>query len=209
MLAGKRAFKGEDATDVIAAVVRGEPDWSALPADTPPALMTYLRHCLHKNPKERVQDIGDMRLALEGAFDIRVPDAADANTARVAARSGIRRSRVSAGAASVGLVLLAGTAVCVLKPPPTERSYPVSRFPVVATAAAPLSIANANRDVTITPDGTRLVYVAGGTGGIQRQLVWIDRNGREEAVNAPLRAYTVLRLSPDGTRVALDGRDQP
>ncbi|MDO8679401.1 MAG: protein kinase [Acidobacteriota bacterium] len=54
-----------------------------------------------------------------------------------------------------------------------------------------------------------LTYAPGTTiGGIQRTLVWVDRNGREEPIAVPTRTYTYPRLSPDGTRVALDIRDQ-
>jgi serine/threonine-protein kinase len=53
-----------------------------------------------------------------------------------------------------------------------------------------------------------LVYVAGQSSGVQRSLVWVDRNGREEAIDAPPRAYTSPRISPDGARVALNPRDE-
>jgi serine/threonine-protein kinase len=61
--------------------------------------------------------------------------------------------------------------------------------------------------------GGTLVYVSGGAAGTQqvvtpRSLVWVTRQGREEPIKAPPRAYAVPRLSPDGTRVALDIRDQ-
>jgi hypothetical protein len=69
MLTGARAFEGEDVSDTLAVVMRGEPAWDALPAGLPPALVTFLRRCLQKNPAERVRDIGDVRLALGGAFD--------------------------------------------------------------------------------------------------------------------------------------------
>ena len=61
----------------------------------------------------------------------------------------------------------------------------------------------------VARDGT-LVYVAGGAGAAPaRTLVWVDRQGHEEAIKAaPARAYVTPRLSPDGTRVALDIRDQ-
>jgi serine/threonine-protein kinase len=71
-------------------------------------------------------------------------------------------------------------------------------------------------DVTIGPSGAAnfvlagngtLVYVAGGASS-QRQLVWVDRNGRESPIGAPPRAYTVPRISPDGMRVAVDIYDQ-
>jgi Tol biopolymer transport system component len=54
-------------------------------------------------------------------------------------------------------------------------------------------------------DGT-LVYIPwrGQTGGRRRSLVWVDRQGHEEPLNAPLRAYRYPRVSPDGTRLALD-----
>src|SRR5262245_60309258 len=54
-----------------------------------------------------------------------------------------------------------------------------------------------------------LVYVPGGGGdAAQRSLAWVNRQGREDRINAPPRAYLQPRLSPDGTRVALDIRDQ-
>jgi serine/threonine-protein kinase len=62
-------------------------------------------------------------------------------------------------------------------------------------------------NMSISSDGT-LVYVPGGVEAAARALVWVDRQGREEPLKAPLRAYMYPRLSPDGTRVALDVRDQ-
>ena len=51
MLTGKRAFGGDDVTDTLAAVVRGEPSWDALPAATPVGLRNFLRRCLQKGSK--------------------------------------------------------------------------------------------------------------------------------------------------------------
>ena len=93
MLTGHRPFAGENVADTLAAVMRGEPDWSALPtvanesAGTPglsPVVVQSLKRCFEKNPNDRVQDLGDMRLALDGAFD--VPAAAGG------ARSGMSRA---------------------------------------------------------------------------------------------------------------------
>jgi serine/threonine protein kinase len=69
MLTGKRAFPGDDLTDTLAAVVRAEPDWSVIPRDVSPTLLAFLKRSLQKDPKQRVSDIHDMRLAMEGAFD--------------------------------------------------------------------------------------------------------------------------------------------
>ncbi len=57
MLTGRRAFEGEDVGDTLAAVIRGEPDWSALPASTPAAIRLLFRRCLEKDLKRRVADV--------------------------------------------------------------------------------------------------------------------------------------------------------
>ena len=51
MLTGRRAFAGETVTDIIAAVLKNEPDWAALPADTPPPIRPLLGRCLEKDPR--------------------------------------------------------------------------------------------------------------------------------------------------------------
>ena len=62
-------------------------------------------------------------------------------------------------------------------------------------------------DFDVASDGT-LVYVRGGLQEPARALMWVDREGREEPIQVPVRAYQYLRISPDGTRVAIDVRDQ-
>src|SRR5688572_12889512 len=69
MLTGKRAFAGESVTEVAGAVIHTEPDWNALlPASD--SLRMILHRCLQKDPKQRFRDMGDVRLALAGAFTI-------------------------------------------------------------------------------------------------------------------------------------------
>ena len=69
MLTGRRAFEGEDVTDTIVAVMSKEPDWRALPSALPATHVAFLKQCLEKNLKQRLPDIGAMRLAIEGAFE--------------------------------------------------------------------------------------------------------------------------------------------
>jgi serine/threonine protein kinase len=57
-------------------------------------------------------------------------------------------------------------------------------------------------------DSGTLIYIPGTSVDVGRILVWVDRSGREETIEAPPRAYAYAHLSPDGTRVALDIRDQ-
>jgi eukaryotic-like serine/threonine-protein kinase len=73
MLTGTRPFAGDDVADVLASVLAREPDWTQLPATLSPALGMFIRRCLHKNPKQRIGDVQDVRLALEGAFEAVAP----------------------------------------------------------------------------------------------------------------------------------------
>ena len=77
MLSGQRVFPGGDTSEVLAGVIKSEPDWDVVPLDTPPLLLMFLKQCLKKDPKQRVPDIAAMRLALEGAFETGVPQAVD------------------------------------------------------------------------------------------------------------------------------------
>jgi len=69
MLAGAKPFPGDDISQTLARVIDREPDWNALPATVSPSLATFLRRCIQKDPRQRVQAIGDVRLAMDGAFD--------------------------------------------------------------------------------------------------------------------------------------------
>jgi hypothetical protein len=62
MLTGRPLFAGETVTDTLAALLTREIDWSQLPGSTPPALVDLLRRCLERDPKQRLRDIGDVRL---------------------------------------------------------------------------------------------------------------------------------------------------
>ncbi len=73
MLAGARPFAGDDVSETLARVIDREPDWAALPDSVPPVLSTFVSRCLQKNPKKRIRDIGDVSLAMEGAFDLPAP----------------------------------------------------------------------------------------------------------------------------------------
>jgi eukaryotic-like serine/threonine-protein kinase len=76
MLTGRQAFGGETLTDIIASVMKGEPDWSRLPAATPSTLRSLLRQCLNKQANHRLHEIADARIAVEEALtepDLPIP----------------------------------------------------------------------------------------------------------------------------------------
>src|SRR5205085_12463300 len=65
MLTGLSVFGGETVSDILAAVLRADPDWKHLPPDTPPKVRRLLRRCLERDPKRRLRDIGDAWIELD------------------------------------------------------------------------------------------------------------------------------------------------
>jgi len=84
MLSGKSTFAGETVSDTMAAVLTRDPDWSALPDETPRLVRALLARCLAKDPKERLRDIGDARLELRDSLQ---PDRPTATAEVVASRA--------------------------------------------------------------------------------------------------------------------------
>src|SRR5262249_48854655 len=64
MLTGKSVFAGETTSDILACVIRGDPDWCAIPDSVPPRIRELLHRCLKKDPKVRLRDIGEARIAI-------------------------------------------------------------------------------------------------------------------------------------------------
>jgi serine/threonine-protein kinase len=163
MLTGRRAFEGEDVSDTLANVLKSEPDWSALPPATPGAVRTLLRRCLAKDRKRRLDSAAAARLEIDEALTSPAPDAHLISAAVPGV--GWRRAALVTLAALIVGGAAAGTAVWLATRPNAGR---VTRFTVASTGAAALSLDTVSRDLTITADGTHLVYK--GTGSRERQL---------------------------------------
>jgi serine/threonine protein kinase/Tol biopolymer transport system component len=102
MLSGKQAFTGETSSDVLADVIRGEPRWQELPESTPPRLSELMRRCLEKDPRQRLQAIGEGRIAVEQTLaEITVANAStSSSSASNVAPSSTRLSQTASSAAS-------------------------------------------------------------------------------------------------------------
>jgi serine/threonine protein kinase/Tol biopolymer transport system component len=194
MLTGRRAFGGEDVTDTIAAIIRSEPDWTLLPRDLSPVLASYLRRCVHKNPRERVQDAGDLRLALSGAFDIPL-------SSRPPSKDRPRRPILAVVAAAVALAGLAGAITWQLKPERASVPASIRRF-TITPGPAPLAIANSNRDIAITPDGSAIIYLSGQ--GTAREIHVRRLDAVSGTVLRPAPRYYEPTVSPDSQWVAFN-----
>jgi eukaryotic-like serine/threonine-protein kinase len=82
MLTGRKAFPGDDVPEVLAAVLKSEPDWNLLPAGTPPAVRRLLRRCLQKDRTRRLQSAADIRIEIDEALAEPEPGRATAVSSR-------------------------------------------------------------------------------------------------------------------------------
>ena len=149
LLSGSRAFGGSSNLDILAAVVGTEPEWRRLPAGTPAGLRRLLRRCLAKDPAKRLQNAGDAVLELEDAGNEPVPVGPAASVVPRGKLWAWMLAALCAGAA------VGGTLIWRLRPP--EAAAPVTRFSIPLVATTDL-----NMPVAISPDGKRIVYLAGG-----------------------------------------------
>ena len=152
MLAGRRAFEGEDVSETLATVIKGEPNWSALPSNLPAAVRGLIQGCLRKSKKER---IGDLSAALFVLGQPLAPTQAAVGRQRFPSPVWRRTMLVIAGVA-IGAAL-AVAVVWRLRPMP---QFPVTRFALSLPQGHEL---NPNRGaLALSPDGSRLVYAANG-----------------------------------------------
>ena len=192
MLAGKRAFDGEDVTDTIAAVVRADPDWSALPADTPPAIRLLLKRCLEKDRRARISDIGVARFLMNETLD-----SSPAQTTAAPVRAPRRRM---AAALVTGLVFGAAVVAAVWWSSSRSRlpaTQPI-RFVVTPPAAQPLLLQGNDRDIVVAPDSSFVIYRSGDTAQMRPQLMIRSLNDIEPRLLPGTGGARNPFLSPDG-----------
>jgi len=150
--------------DIIAAVLNDEPDWSALPAETAATIRTLLRRCLQKDANRRLHDIADARIEIEEALT--APATMEPVTAPATQPARSWRRKLLWGLSGLAALAIAVLATWNLKPRPVPAPLSVSRFTI--TLPQGQRLAGLDRSaVALSPDGSRLVYVAS-TGGIDR-----------------------------------------
>jgi Tol biopolymer transport system component len=152
MLTGKPAFDGETITDTLAAIVRAEPDWSQLPSDTPRKLRELLERCLRKDPKQRLQSMGDARIALDEALS----GSNDASPLQVP--GAVQRSN-RVWVQTVLLVLAIGLALAGWWKASRQAERPLQQFELTLAPGESFNF-EGNPPLAISPDGTRVAYAA-------------------------------------------------
>ncbi|MGI8783533.1 MAG: protein kinase domain-containing protein [Acidobacteriota bacterium] len=159
-LTGKRAFTGETVTDMVAAILHFDPDWKALPENTPAAIHTLLHRCLQKDRSQRLRDIGDARIEIEEALK----SPAHPLSLSPASSQPRKRERL-AWAALCAMLLLAAAAFAYLY----WQRAPIESQIISLQVPAPENVIYSG-SAGISPDGRLLLFRASAEG---KTSLWI------------------------------------
>jgi serine/threonine protein kinase len=169
MLTGKKAFRGDTVTDVLATVIKNEPDWSSLPAATPMRVRVLLQRCLQKDPQKRLRDVGEARISLEDVLS-GAPDPLPSGAAPIPMPLW-RRSLPWA----VALIAVLSLALVRFHTKVKALPRPVERFDIRGPGPNPTGVAG------WSPDGTRLLLYDYGSGANPTTRLWLRRMDSTEA----------------------------
>jgi eukaryotic-like serine/threonine-protein kinase len=170
MVTGKMVFSGETVTDTLAAVIKSEPDWKLLPAATPARIRDMLQRCLKKDPRQRLQAIGDARIAIEETLsDATGSTAAAGVLPGMPAQNKWRRALPWYVIGGLAIALALAVVGYVLRAPQPARA-------IVSEISSPANTkfafgGNTAGPPVISPDGQRLAFTAVGSDG--RYLLWV------------------------------------
>ena len=183
MLTGSRLFDSDEVSEILASVLKSEPDWSLLPEDVPSRVRELLRRCLAKDPKRRIRDMGDVRLEIEEVL------------ARPELPAPVERPRRSGAAlpiVALASVVLGGALFWNLKPAPPRA---VTKF-ALALPRGELFSYTGRRVIAVSPSGSHIAYVAN---------LRLNLRAMDEMESKPLPGTEGARspvFSPDGRWIA-------
>ena len=188
LLAGRPLFTGETVSDVLAAVLTREPDWAALPAATPASVRRLLRRCLERDPRSRLRDIGEARIALSAPGELKAP-------AETTARETPPRWLGALAVAAAVLAFAAGYAVRRPKPVPPP---PVDADTVVRQLTFEPGL---EAEPSFSPDGNYVAYTSNDQGSLDVVVLPIGGGAVRRLVGTPADEAQPA-WSPDGTQIA-------
>ena len=196
LLTGKRTFDGKTITETLGAIIHKEPDWDGLPATTPWRIQELLRRCLQKDVNDRLEGIANVRIEIKMALS--EPTTVPPIGQTLTGQPGRWRRTITLGLAVMAGAAL-GVAIWILMSPPLSAPAPLKRVVIPLPSIAPFEVETWRPAVALSPDGSRLVYVANRGG--KRQL-YLRQMNRLDATPIPgTEGGHSPFFSPDGQSV--------
>ena len=205
MLSGRRLFDGEEISDVMASVLRQEIDWSRLPAGTPASIRRLLQRCLERDPKRRLRDIGEARIALDTHLDepaVPVAPAGSAAGSIAAARSASSTRLPWAIAIGATLIAIALAAALVMRRP-AAPSDPALLLEIGPPPDQEFLVGSNTGAVIISPDGSTVAFLTQTSEG-RRLNVRSLATGETRALPGTAEAHYPF-WSPDSRSIGFFG----
>ena len=171
MLTGRGPFGAETISDSIAAVLGQDPDWSALPASTPPHVRVVLQRCLAKDPKLRMRDIADARAGLD-----EIASTTDPGNTTMASPSKVQRLGPWVGGAAAGAIIAALITLFMTRAERAAWTNPLAG----ASFTRLTDFEGAEHDAAISPDGKFVAFRADRDGPFD---VWLTQVGTGRVIN--------------------------
>ena len=196
LLTGERAFPGETVSDTLVSVLKTDPEWNRLPADTPPRLRRLLERCLERDPARRLRDIGEARIALESTGDIGL-SAPPASSATITGRVPVYR-RPLPWMVATALLAIATAGLWLMRQAPVAAALELN---IAAPETADFQIGANLGGVVISPDGARVAFIA----ATQQSppMVWIRSLAADDARALPkTEGASYPFWAPDSRRLA-------
>jgi serine/threonine-protein kinase len=201
MLTGRCAFDGDDISDTLAAVLRGEPDWTRLPSGIPAAIERLVRRCLQKDRKSRLPNISIARFELDEYLSGRTPEVVHSS----ASPGRLRSSLMVLAGILAGAVVTAAVIRFVLwpaVPPSTLARFDVKPPPDARVLVPPVAFG----DLVISPDGRRIAYFI--IVQSRREIAIRRLDQAESTILQGLNRADALSFSPSGERLAFHAGNQ-
>ena len=193
MLTGRRAFDGDDVTDVLASVLKSDPEWTAMPDDVPASIRMLIRRCLAKDVRQRVGGISTAVYVIGNSPTAAADSTASGASAIAPHRYGYRLQL----AIAVAVSLIVGAIGAAMWPRSQAAQPRVSRFALTPSDEQTLQVDPQSTDVMVTPDGTHVIY-KGGADSAATQLFVRSLDQLESAPLTPPGAPKAPFSSPDG-----------
>jgi eukaryotic-like serine/threonine-protein kinase len=184
MLTGRRTFPGDDLSDTLAEVLKGEPDWNALSDDVPEHIRLLLRRSLEKDRNRRVADISIARfLVTEPVVGAPRVTPSVQTTITAAPRSLLRRA-LPLGLTAIVMTGMTAAVMWNLRP---STVPPISRFPIVLPERQQFALRS--QVLAVSPDGSQIVYV-GGSG--QLEALFLSAVARNYDITPDGKQFVVI-----------------